>query len=525
MHASVINLQHLVRLGFINKAVWLNGYPKEDVAIQWVSLSIDEVGSGDVLLIHGEQLTNDIVDQFRAHRGAAIISWGEFDIPDQKLLFNIPVVVIPKDQEFREVYRTLLTILINQRAYLMERGVRIHAQLSQLEAEGKGMVGLVITMSEISGRSVLVQDKRLRIIAECASSTLRSIWDDVLEYLIKPKNLPEILRDRERAESRGLIVSQLIPGDLARIIIPIVVGGVARGYISLIGLEGEFDALDNLVLEQGALVCGVDMARAKAVREAEKRIKGDLLTAILYESLTPRDAYLWIQSIGLNLNFNHVTLRFAWDSDAPPSIRRLETLVNGEISRGEFKAIVEAMEAEIVCICELPETPSRPEIAISLGNDVLSRAAQEYPDVEARCGMGSPVSDLSNWRDSFRQAGQALEMARRLKKNRTMYFPDLSVNRLLLQLENHPELSAFKHEILGELLNYDNSEQLIQTLEVFFQYNGNHSQAAEALFIHRNTLIYRMERIAEITGMDLDNTETRLAVQLALHIHRMGDKV
>ena len=93
-----------------------------------------------------------------------------------------------------------------------------------------------------------------------------------------------------------------------------------------------------------------------------------------------------------------------------------------------------------------------------------------------------------------------------------------------MQLENHPELSAFKDEILGSLLAYDSKEQLIQTLESYFRHNGNLSQAAESLFVHRNTLIYRMERIAEITGLDLDKTETRLAVQLALHIHRMGDQ-
>ena len=59
------------------------------------------------------------------------------------------------------------------------------------------------------------------------------------------------------------------------------------------------------------------------------------------------------------------------------------------------------------------------------------------------------------------------------------------------------------------------------TLESYFEHNGNMTQTAEALFIHRNTLIYRLERIAEIADLDLDKPETRLAVQLALHISRM----
>jgi purine catabolism regulator len=105
-----------------------------------------------------------------------------------------------------------------------------------------------------------------------------------------------------------------------------------------------------------------------------------------------------------------------------------------------------------------------------------------------------------------------------------LYFPDLSVYRLLLQLEYHPELQAFKQEILGPLFAYEGGGELLRTLEAYFECNGNLSQAAEMLFIHRNTLIYRMERIAEISGLDLDNTETRLAVQLALRIHRMTSR-
>ena len=78
--------------------------------------------------------------------------------------------------------------------------------------------------------------------------------------------------------------------------------------------------------------------------------------------------------------------------------------------------------------------------------------------------------------------------------------------------------------MLGALLASEGARELIRTLEVYFEHNTNLSQAAEALFIHRNTLIYRMERIASLTGLDLDDPETRLAMQLALHIYRMVEK-
>ena len=62
---------------------------------------------------------------------------------------------------------------------------------------------------------------------------------------------------------------------------------------------------------------------------------------------------------------------------------------------------------------------------------------------------------------------------------------------------------------------------LIKTLEAFFTCHGNLSQTAEMLIVHRNTLLYRMNRINEIADIDLNRPETRLALHLALTIQRL----
>jgi purine catabolism regulator len=163
----------------------------------------------------------------------------------------------------------------------------------------------------------------------------------------------------------------------------------------------------------------------------------------------------------------------------------------------------------------------RPDLALEFGQAVIDQGHLEYPEAPIRCGVGNPAADLPSWRDSFSQAGQALEMARRFHERILLYFPDLSVYRLLFQFEHNPELIAFQEEILGPLLAYEGGQELLQTLEVYFEHNGSLTQAAEALFIHRNTLSYRLERIAEIAGLNLDKPESRLAVELALHIYRI----
>jgi purine catabolism regulator len=213
-------------------------------------------------------------------------------------------------------------------------------------------------------------------------------------------------------------------------------------------------------------------------------------------------------------------VRLAWEG-ASPTLRRLETLVNGEVARSGAPVIVSSLSGEVIAFCEGPREAGRPSFATSLAQAVIDLASKEYPEAVVRCGIGTPAPDLGYWQLSFRQAGQALDMARRLGERKPLYYMDLSVYRLLLQFEDHPDLKAFVLETLGPILNHENADEFISTLEEFFAHHGNLSQTAEALFIHRNTLTYRMERLAAVSRMDLDNPDTRLAAQLALNIRRM----
>jgi len=491
--------------------------------VQWISTSPGELHHGDLLLLKVKAADAQVLQLAQESGASGILLSGTVPLTLDLSSLSLPVVVLKTDEEdLRSIQRLLLTLLVSQRAGLVERGYHIHRQLSQLAAEGAGLAGLVRAMVDISGRGLVVQDKRGYILAEQPSPTLLGIWQDVLQQLSDLSSLPEALQDRNLAGKKATPTLQEISGGLVRLVVPVTVSDVARGYLSLVGLADEIDELDFMVAEQGTAVCALEMARSKAVREMEKRLQGDLLTALLYDELSPRDAGLWAQTMGMDLLQSHIALRFAWENPDSPSRRRLETLIHGEVLRQGLKVIFSAMGAEVICFSEIASTPGRPQQALDFGQSVLDQARVEFPQVRVLCGIGVPVSDLVAWRTSFRQAGQALEMSRRLEAKQPLYFPDLAVYRLLFQIEHNPEMLVFQEEMLGPLLGQENSLELLRTLESYFAHNGNISQTAEALFIHRNTLIYRLERIATILNLDLEKPETRLALQLALHIHRMG---
>jgi purine catabolism regulator len=135
--------------------------------------------------------------------------------------------------------------------------------------------------------------------------------------------------------------------------------------------------------------------------------------------------------------------------------------------------------------------------------------------------LGRPGAGLDGLRRSFSQAREALALVKGLfDGDRVLSFGKMTLYHLLGRLQACEELGDFYDQTLAALVNYDRGHdtQLVDTLEAFFAQHGNVSQTAERLFLHRNSLLYRLERIADITGLDLDDADDRFSLQLALKL-------
>lgn len=523
MQQSGIPLNELLRISFTKDILWLSGEELATVQIDWVTTELNSEEDAQLFILPTKNWSVKIGQKIKEKNITALLLVGKQPPEFNSKNIDIPCAFIQSELEPSAIQRNLISLLLNKQNTMTKRGFQIHEQLTKMIANNVQIDGLARAMQEITGRSVLIQNKRLQVIAEAPSANLQSIWSDMLTQFSATTSLPPALKNRKASTQQNMILSQDLPGGISRIITPIVVGEMARGYLSIIGMSGTIDTLDQIVAREGALVCAVEMAHAKALRTKEKVLQSDLLTALLQEDLSPRDAGLWIEAMGLDPAQRHSALQFAWDSESPPSLRRLETLVNGEVARLGLKVVINPTGNNVICFCQLSPDTKRPDAAIQLGQQVIDQAKTEYstqPNL-IRCGIGASVSTLNHWHLSFKEAGQALKMAFRLKEDRPLYYPALSLYRLLLLLEDTPELESFHQDILGKLLEKKESATFIDTLDAYFEQSSNISQTARVLFIHRNTLTYRLERIAEITGLDLDNPETMLTLQLALKIHRM----
>lgn len=527
-----VTLQELVSLALPSGTRVVAGRGGLNRAVTWVVITpamapSPRFASSDLVILL-PPYTADLEPQLAALvqisvAGVALIGEPARTLMDWAEQAGLPLIALPTATDLRLVERAAMALLLDRSGNIERRTAQLYQQLTMLSAEEAGLEAMAALIGQTTGKSVLIQDKRLKTLAAWFTPELSPLRPSIESWVGLVNNLPESLRDRRFAAQAQASVQQLIDIDsLSRLVAPIVSKGMARGFLSLVAATESWSMFERRAAEQSASACALEMAKAKAVSEAEKRVRGSFVDAMLSGSLVPLEAERWARRNKYDPAGPHAAIVVDWANKQHPSYRRLETLVHGCVGGTRSGVLTQARENEIVLFCRLESKPGI-ETARRIAESIRHQAAKEFPNDPLAIGVGRAVEGLSGLRDSYREARQALMMARRLAEPNPLYFGELKVYRLLFQLEHSPELEAFCHEMIGTLIAYDRAQgtDLVETLSAYFAHKGNLSQTAEALFVHRNTLLYRMERIREISGLDLDNPETRLSIQLALRAWRL----
>lgn len=439
---------------------------------------------------------------------------------------GLPVLSLNRDTRIREVERSIISLLVNRKGQVERRGTQIYRQLTQISSRNEGMDELIASMARLTKKAVIIHDKRLHPLSHKIQPEIAGIWDDIEYFLKKQDNLPVELHDRHRVvDVDPPVLMQSLPiAGLARLVAPIITSNVGRGYLSIIGRDSDLDEIDQLVCEHGAAACALEMAKQKAVNETEKRLRGTFLDRLLLGDVSQQEAIRQGERFSHDMTQSHVAFVLSWRGDNRHSLRRLETTVNTIIAGRQSSALVWTRENEgEVVVFHATDQANPIDHSMELSSAFSREIKRQFPQSRVAIGLGQVARDINGWRSSYRDAVQAMELAERLQTDLPLFIGDLGVYQLILNLTDKDKLSDFCEDSLGPLMDYDmrQNADLIKTLEAFFHCHGNLSQTAETLIVHRNTLLYRMNRINEIAGIDLNRPETRLAMHLALTIRRL----
>lgn len=171
---------------------------------------------------------------------------------------------------------------------------------------------------------------------------------------------------------------------------------------------------------------------------------------------------------------------------------------------------------------------TKEHISKELVSQIQIRVQACFKDVTFKVGVGSPYRGVKLLRKSLYEAQYALKFTqgRHFSSNICSY-KELGIYRLLMNMKDETDLKRYVEDYIGLLEIYDRRHDvsLLETLEIFLNENGNTIRTAEKLYIHRNTLNYRLKKIEELLGCSLSNARDRLDLQVAYKIRNFYNSI
>jgi purine catabolism regulator len=438
---------------------------------------------------------------------------------------NFPIIELPPDVPFVEITRTVLTQIVNHQYLLRERAEEIHRTLTTLVLEGSTLQGVADALAEILQRSITIETTSFETLAAARVGVEDTARQRTVANGRTPPDLAQHLIDlgiyeRLLAERRPIHVPAVPAMEMTmeRIVAPIIVAGEIIGYVWIIAGENRLDALDELAIEHAATVVALIMHKERAVQYAAMSLRGDFFEQLLHYA-DPPDSRVVERAHQLDfcLDCAYQILIAESDTGENHGLSPLSAWIEQRLEN-VHPALVITRGQRVVIVLHGHRLTAGARIAQGL-IDALSR-----PHEPLLIGIGQPIEKVADLRLSYNQATEAADVARALGRHSgILRFEDLGLLHWLRHLPPeviHENVYMKAVEMLAEV-DAERHTDLLQTLEIYLE-APSVGEAADLLFIHRNTLSYRLERIEKLLQVDLNDPGQRLNLHVAAKCHRVN---
>ena len=300
--------------------------------------------------------------------------------------------------------------------------------------------------------------------------------------------------------------------------------------------------LDYVALEQVAVVAALDRIRAKEVEQSKLRVRKDFLDDLLSGNIESQNAVRSLAKLhGLNYNSRYRCLVVRLGKDdalveeqniLKAGQSRFATSVDRIVSAASLAAkeaganIVNIPQGlQLVILADLGQSTERGTQSVRrMARRLVELLNDEQADDQALVVVGKAVPTLAEVSKSLRDAQNGVHMARTTGiRDRVVFMDDFAAYQLLREHIDRDGLTRFCRASIGPLLDQDEKSgtQFVETLDKYFLHNGSISDAAKDMYIHRNTYIYRLEKIKALLDTDLKNSRKLLELQLGLLAYRI----
>lgn len=430
---------------------------------------------------------------------------------------GLPIVELPRDVRYVDVITPLMEQILTDRARLLHHSDTIHRSLTQAVLSGGGLVSVTESVGALLRCHAAVVDTSLRWEATSASvdRTALASWLEVQDPMAE-----------QWRGGQGLAAPVVGPDSSLAAIFHLGVAKDALGHLVLWPLSLPLGAEPMLVVEHALTVAVLELMKRRAVREVERRYHDEVLADLLhgrigsFPDLEQRARHLdW----DLRTPYRVMLLDLAplraegrkegWREAALDAVQRT---IRGMLPRPIVGIVHNAL---VVLLPDGPPTRFRANLE-ALARAVQFQVAHMTAGERGTLGLSERTAGVLELQRPYEEALDALEIDRLVRgPGGIASFEQLGIYRLLkdcpLALREE-----FTRSVIGPILEHDRQRgsALMETLDAYLKLNGEAKVAAERLFVHVNTVKYRLTQIEELTGHSPDSSEGRTNFMIALKL-------
>jgi hypothetical protein len=402
-----------------------------------------------------------------------------------------------------------------------ERTQEIHEKLTAVSLSKGGIKEITEALSKLVHQKVAVFNEFFDVLATSCRET-----DQYVERLLDYEKdiLPEVMASEEPFTHtfQHLDVTEVV-------LFSIKTDHFKIGYVAIFSEEKSIlDPLDQFAIEQAMTIFALEMNRIEKVTINNLNYSGYILEKLLHYQNNPISTRE-LSKLNFSEHENHrfiVAQMFIQEplisfKELAERKGKLSRLIHREITRFPYKTLVLDRNMEMVFMFVISPYGDKDQLVLKIKNlfSGIQERAKDDLQFFSFVGFGRVVEALHDVHISFRDTKRCVEYLLSKQKEGMISYSELGIQRLFMKTDRE-ELQEFVHDLLGPILEYDRTRDsnLHLTLKTYLESDQNMSISAKKLFVHTNTIKYRLKTIRDILNMEILGGPSIFVLQLALHI-------
>ncbi|WNS76516.1 PucR family transcriptional regulator ligand-binding domain-containing protein [Bacillus sp. DTU_2020_1000418_1_SI_GHA_SEK_038] len=444
---------------------------------------------------------------------------------------GLTIIQLPKEVPYVDVMYPVMGELFNNQVKKLQYYKEIHDRFTELSLADEGLEKIIKTLEQLIGNPVALFDRHFH----CIETTFPSLTEFKIIEKVSYYNQKEGIKF---PHYRQIVKYPALNGQKGfQIVVPIETINRIKTYLLIGEFNKPLQELDLIAVENCAISLSLELVKQFAVAEVNKKFKNDLIDELIGGKVQQMNVvFQKANVIGWDLSGSFAAVLFKISSEKDTTTtdqkenNRILSVQNYELvyeaihhylpdgiirSRSDFVIVLwKISDGDLKAgnwMDHIKDTARKIQISIK----------NQLKDNSVRIGIGSLQKSIMEIPQSFKEAQDALEIGEIIGgKEAITVFSELGIFRLLYKLNDSAVLSSFIPQSLQKLLHYQhaNKKDLLITLKTFLECNQNATKTSQILYIHQKTAVYRLERIKDITGMNFEDPEEMLSVQIGLKI-------